>query len=692
MIRLAQAYRGFCMFFFGFLICVSPIKASEVPTATISLLSNSQSIQKGHELLLGLQFKLPENWETFWRTPGDVGYGVRFSWDGSQNLEHADVLWPSPARVKSNDFIANVYHKEVTFPVKITPKDVTKPLILHLKLDYLLCNPSACVPQEKQLSMVFQPGNATLTPEAAQIDKAMASIPKAGNSADLAMQHFIVSQKNDEIAELKIDVSSAKGFKEPLLFIEGSQNLQFSVPKFTKINNTHGFFTSEVKIKDSTEPRKLLAALLNKPIQFTLVNNKDAISIPQALASNDSSIITPPPAKAVNEEYVIGLILLFAFLGGLILNLMPCVFPILSIKILTLRSVKNKRMQGLFYTLGVLVSFLTIALIILTLQSLGDKVGWGFQMQSPAFLIILIFLFTLISLNLFGFYEIPFSLNTNLKWQKTHELLYAFGTGVMACLVTTPCSAPFMATAVGVAVSTGSWVAILIFLSLGFGFALPYLLLCTLPNSMVILPKSGVWMEKFKQFLGFPMLLSVIWLLWVAGFQMSHDSVMMLLLSLFFLILIFWLLRNTKRGTLRQVSIFVSIILMLYPLHWIQQELKHKPQQITSYEYSPEKLESLIKGHHKVFVYATAAWCITCKMNERVALNTSDVQNFFKKENIVLMKADWTIQNDIILRYLQDFNRAGVPLYVYYPESGNPVVLPQMLTPATIIKHIQKAP
>lgn len=209
MIRLAQAYRGFCMFFFGFLICVSPIKASEVPTATISLLSNSQSIQKGHELLLGLQFKLPENWETFWRTPGDVGYGVRFSWDGSQNLEHADVLWPSPARVKSNDFIANVYHKEVTFPVKITPKDVTKPLILHLKLDYLLCNPSACVPQEKQLSMVFQPGNATLTPEAAQIDKAMASIPKAGNSADLAMQHFIVSQKNDEIAELKIDVSSA---------------------------------------------------------------------------------------------------------------------------------------------------------------------------------------------------------------------------------------------------------------------------------------------------------------------------------------------------------------------------------------------------------------------------------------------------------------------------------------------------
>ena len=671
---------------------------SKLPSADISLISNSDSIQEGHDVLVGVQMKLPKGWETFWRTPGEVGYGAKFSWEGSQNLKQAEVWWPWPKRIQSYDFIANIYQNEVIFPVKIIPKDATKTLVLHLKLDYLLCNPTACIPQQKQLSLVLPSGNAVLSPKAKIIDKALETIPKSGNTSSLAMTGLILTHQGEHSSDMRVNVWSAKGLKGAELFVEGPKELLFNVPKLTQLDEYNGYFTFQVKINEASGSNEGLDALLKNPLQLTLVINNNAISLSQSLTNTqslvdaDSSNVPDQLANHPENSYWIGSIVFFAFLGGLILNLMPCVFPILSIKILTLHSFKNKRMQGIFYTLGVMLFFFIIALITLLLQSLGNKVGWGFQMQSPAVLILLIFLFTLITLNLFGFFDIPFSLSTNLRWQKTHELLYAFGTGVLAAVVTTPCSAPFMATAIGVAISQGTWIAVLIFLSLGFGFSLPYLLLCTLPKSKIILPKPGAWMDKLKQFLGFPMLLSVIWLLWVAGFQMSHDSVMMLLVSLCFLVLFFWFLRTIRHGRLRLLALLVSLVLVMYPLYWIHQELTQKHHLIEPYEYSTEKLDSLIKNHQNIFVYATAAWCITCKINEKLAIDTSEVQNFFNKEHIVVMKADWTNKNDAILQYLQRFNRAGVPLYVYYPKSGEPVVLPQILMPLTIINQIKKYP
>ncbi len=514
---------------------------------------------------------------------------------------------------------------------------------------------------------------------------------------------MIITQENDKTADLRIDVWSAKELKDPQLFIEGSEGLLFTVPEFKKQDDTHGFFVIQARKNYAVESGQTLQALLKDPEQLTLVNQQEAITLPKTVSNIEAQtaidvrhqknqFIDNTANDDTHNDFFIGSMLFFAFLGGLILNLMPCVFPILSIKILTLHSIKNKQAQGIFYTLGVLFSFFMIALIILSLQSLGNKVGWGFQMQSPAFLILLIFLFTLISLNLFGFFEIPFSLNTNLKWQKTHQLLYAFATGVLASVVTTPCSAPFMATAIGVAISQGSWLALLIFLSLGFGFALPYLLLCSLPKQWIMLPKPGAWMEKTKQFLGFPMILSVIWLLWIAGFQMSNDSIMMLLVSLCFMMLLFWLLRNMKRSTLRLVFVILNLSLIVYPLYWINQEMSQKVPPVKTFAYSPEQLERLIKQHHKVFVYATAAWCITCKMNEKIALETNEVQNLFNEEDIIVMKADWTNKNNAILNYLQKFNRAGVPLYVYYPPSGTPVILPQVLTPSTIVNMVKTSP
>lgn len=680
--------------FFGLLLCCSTGHTASPPGANVSMFSNVDSIQAGHPVLVGVQIKLPEGWETFWRTPGDVGYGIQFSWENSQNLERANLLWPSPQRITSYGFVANIYRNKVIFPVKITVKDAAKTLILALKLDYLLCNPTACVPHKAQLRLVLPPGKATLTPHAALIDQAMATIPVSGNTNSLAIQQLIVTGQNDQTTDLRIDVWSATGFKDPQLFVEGSQNVLFNVPQFTRQNDTNGFFVIQARKNDALESPKSLNDLLANNLQLTLVNQKEAITLSKTIPRVQSkTTITTAHQKiqSTDSEYFLGSMIFFAFLGGLILNLMPCVFPILSIKILTLHSIKNRRMQGLFYTLGVLCSFLVIALLILSLQSLGNIVGWGFQMQSPAFLILLIVLFTLISLNLFGLFDIPFSLNTNLKWQKSHELLYAFGTGVLASVVTTPCSAPFMATAVGVAISQDSWVTLLIFLSLGLGFSLPYLLLCNLPKQWSVLPKPGVWMEKLKQFLGFPMMLSVVWLLWVTSYQMSRDAVAMIWVSLCFLILFFWLLRNIKPGKLRTLFVVITLGLTAYPLYWIHQETVPRLQRVKTWDYNPAQLESLIKQHQKIFVYATAAWCITCKMNEKIAIDTDAVQNVFDQEKISVIKADWTNKNDAILNYLKQFNRAGIPLYIYYPPSGIPMILPQVLTPSTIVNVIKTA-
>lgn len=669
--------------------------ATKIPTANISLISNIDSLKEGQKVLVGVLIKLPEGWETFWRTPGEVGYGIKFSWEGSQNFKQADVLWPWPTRIKNYGFVANIYQNQVLFPIKIIPQDVTKTLALKLKLDYLLCNPTACVPKQAQLSLILPPGNAQLTSNAGLINKAIETIPKSNNTNNLALQDLMLTQQDDKTCGLQINVWSAKGFKDPQLFIEGPEELLFNAPEFKQLDDKHGVFTTQAKKNEGIKSGKELNALLNNPLQLTLVNDQESVSLPKTIADKKPATaedIKNPAIDDTDSDYFIGSMMLFALLGGLILNLMPCVFPILSIKILTLHSFKNKRMHGVFYTLGVLFTFFIIALIILSLQSLGNMVGWGFQMQSPAFLILLIFLFTLISLNLFGFFEVPFSLHTNIRWQKTHQLVYAFGTGVLASVVTTPCSAPFMATAIGVAVSQGSWTAILIFLSLGFGFALPYLLLCWLPPKWAILPKPGAWMEKLKQFLGFPMILSVVWLLWVAGFQMSNDAVMMLLVSLCFLMMFFWLLRTIRPGKLRFISLIASLALIVYPLYWVHQEMTQKLHPIQSYEYSPAELSNLIKQNQKIFVYATAAWCITCKMNEQIAIETNEVKNFFNQEHVTVMKADWTNKNNAILQYLQAFKRAGVPLYIYYPPSGIPVILPQVLTPSTIINAIKASP
>ena len=628
---------------------------------SVRLVSEYQRINGKTPFWLLIEFSIKPGWHTYWLNPGDSGITPKFNFNLPEGYKVSSVRWLPPSRIPAGSFLNYGYTGEAYHIIKIEPNPVDSSPIIPIEVDasWLVCE-EECIPESAILTLNLQKGDENLpSPFFDQINTLLAktnlpSLTAEANILDGRLHLQFARKLEGEI----YFYPEQKGIIEP-----GKPQIESLQDNHTHLNIVRGSLTPEY------------------PVKGVLEITHNTHSTYYSISANYSA-----PA----ETDFLPLLLLFALLGGLILNLMPCVFPVLSLKVLALKSATNKRLQGIFYTLGVMAAFAVIAGIMIILQSFGNNIGWGFQLQSPLFNISLIFLFTLIALNLFGFFEIPFSMNANLTWQKNHKYLYSFATGILACVVATPCSAPFMATAIGVALTKSAVVALLIFMFLGLGLALPYLLVCFIPAIAKLLPRPGPWMETIRQLLAFPMLLSVIWLLWVLGQQVQFDAVILLMVSLCALLFTFWLKNRIKPSLTKLILMLLCISLVLYPLYSIvhRQLLSHS-QPLEHTRFSPEKLDELLKKRQKVFVYATAAWCITCKVNEKIALDTQEVKQFLTKEKIHVLKADWTNRDDTILKYLQSFGRAGVPLYVYYAPEQQPMVLPQLLTPNLIIETIK---
>lgn len=390
------------------------------------------------------------------------------------------------------------------------------------------------------------------------------------------------------------------------------------------------------------------------------------------------------------------LILGFALLGGLVLNVMPCVLPVLSLKTLALVKKSGQirshtARHGVAYTLGILASFVVIASILIILQQSGEAIGWGFQMQSPAFVGFLIFLLFLVGLSLSGAFHLPVLLG-GVGGSLTHEssLRGSFFTGVLATMVATPCTAPFMASAVGAALTMPAWAAMLIFLTLGLGLALPFLLISIFPNLLRFLPKPGAWMEKFKEFLAFPMYGAVIWLVWVLGMQTGINGVTLVLCGLLLIIFAIWLGRAN-----RDCNLYFRLFMMLATAVMLAAILfslgKTGDKETSARQYSKQLLADLRSEGKAVYIDVTAAWCITCQVNKNMVLNKPSIQQAFKENNVVFMEADWTRKNPAITEFLRGFGYNGVPLNVFYPASGGEaVVLPQILSEEIILELLRK--
>jgi thiol:disulfide interchange protein DsbD len=406
----------------------------------------------------------------------------------------------------------------------------------------------------------------------------------------------------------------------------------------------------------------------------------------------------PVASESSQSGFSLGLILIFALVGGLILNLMPCVFPILSIKVLSFtqqhQSSSARARHGLAYTLGVVLSFVAIAGLMLSLRAGGESIGWGFQLQSPGFVIFLVYLFTFLGLSLSGYMQIFTGLmsvgqNTNANGGLTSS----FMTGVLATTVASPCTAPFMGPALGFAISQNSGVALLIFAFLGLGMALPFVALTLIPSLTSKLPKPGQWMESLKQFLAFPMYLTALWLLWVAGRQTSVDVVIAVVTGLVLMVLAIWLWQlavKVKSSSATLISKMLAVLVLIAAAAVTVQKLNEREQVQPWQEYSAERLDALRSQGAAVFVNLSADWCITCLVNERVAMG-DEFYASLRSNNVTYLKGDWTFKDPQITQLLNQYNRNGVPLYLLFSsDSQEAEVLPQILTESLIVNKLNQ--
>lgn len=407
-------------------------------------------------------------------------------------------------------------------------------------------------------------------------------------------------------------------------------------------------------------------------------------------------ISTVPPqqqSQASTENISLPLVLLFALVGGMILNLMPCVFPVLSIKVLsfttTHQSIRSRHIHGLVYTAGVVLSFVAIAVVMLALRAAGESIGWGFQLQSPLFVIFLVYLFFVMGLGLSGFLEIGSNLMALGQLSKRQEgLMSSFMTGVLATTIASPCTAPFMGPALGFAISQPTYVALLVFAFLGLGMALPFILLAWIPGLTKRLPRPGAWMDSFKQFLAFPLYITAVWLLWVAGRQTSMDVAAAVVTGLVLLVMGLWLWKLSARPAGKLIAVAVLGAALTAPLLSLSEEAEEEAFQA----YSPERLSALRASGQPVFINLTADWCITCLVNERVALGSDKVAQLMDDQGIAYLKGDWTNNDPQITALLNKYQRSGVPLYLVYPRGSGPAqILPQILSESIIIEALTKA-
>ena len=646
--------------------------------SSVEVTSESEAMMKGDELLLGLNFKLTPGWHTYWKNPGDAGEGASITWQLPKGFQASDILWPGPEAIPVEPLMTFGYEDEITLLTKIKALDAAVfPAIVKAKVSWYTCK-DICVPQEANLELTIQNGEKINTFFANELSNVFLNLPK-----ELSSKHRVEALDGNYFLQMELDgntpVSSAYFFPEEYGLSSYSKE---QILEINKNSLSLQISQSEVDLK------------LQNFAGVLLLNNQDSrtfFNVNLNLNNNQKQ-----ESLSISELVIT---VIFAFIGGLILNAMPCVFPILSIKILNFveqsEGSKEKMIQhGLSFSAGVLVTFLSIAGLLLLLKSGGESIGWGYQLQSPLMVTILIYLFVAIGITFMSNLVLGGQLaqlgNIN---QGYGDITSSFLTGVLAVIVASPCTAPFMGSAVGIALLQPGFITIAIFVSLGLGFAAPYLLLSFYPSLLKVLPKPGAWMETLKQFMAFPMWGSALWLTWVLSGQVQTDSVLMVLLGALFIALGLWILEKNQSsdGFAKWMSLS-SVTILLGAALWLAPTDYENIEQDTSSDlnsYSPELLDSLLAENKPVFLNFTADWCITCKVNEAIVLNQVSIKNALESKGIVYLKADWTRKDETIANKLADYGRTGVPLYLLYSSEGIPVILPELLTEDMLLSYIE---
>jgi thiol:disulfide interchange protein/DsbC/DsbD-like thiol-disulfide interchange protein len=707
------------------------------PHVTAELIAETITAHGGHPFQIALHLHMDPGWHTYWINPGDAGLATDIKWTLPPGWSAGPIEWPTPEAHMMGPLTTYGYAGDVYLLTTITPPklDINGEVPqIKARATWLVCQ-EECIPGKADLTVgvSWDASNGTSdSVHQAFFTAARARLPVENGRWTIGAAYQIVALNNGAPNALVIHFKE-RGSPTPLGHLEfypdqpnvlsaknaiTSPPLPSEAPEFDlvyslqqngeKPDTLSGVLVSDVPLIDRATAINLgpFSTHANvAPVPSASVTSPSATVT--SISGSPSPAVTPAPVTLlVPTPPFLPAILAAAFLGGLILNLMPCVLPVLSLKVFSLIRHAGDHAggawkQGLAFAAGVLVSFWILAGLLIALESAGQHLGWGFQMQSPGFVLALVFLFFLLGLNLFGVFELGTSL-VGLDAKATTGLgglASSFANGALATLAATPCTAPFMGSAVGFAAQQPAAISLLVFTALALGMAAPYLALTTFPGAMRLVPKPGAWMETLKQFMGFLLMGTVIFLVYVFGALTGEDSVPMLLGALLVAAVAAWILGRgtgpTRSHGARVAAALLALCLFAAAVGEGVRLARQTPLTQDSWQpWSPSAVHQALAQGHPVFVDFTAAWCLSCKVNERLALDIDSTKKLFAAKRVALFRGDWTHSDPQISDTLRQFNRNGVPLYlVYSPQKPDaPQVLPEVLTPGLVQDALQKLP
>ena len=678
------------------------------PKVAASLIPERAGIAPGGTLTVALNEAIREHWHTYWVNPGDSGAPTTITWHLPPGWTAGEIQWPYPKRLPVGPLMNFGYEDQVALLSDLKAPADAKPgetAMLAADVMWLVCS-DVCIPEETHLSLPLAVVAAPPPPDAksaALFAAARAKLPHASPWTavyDAGDKRFALLVESPELAQARP--------REVAFYPYVDGFVEAAAPQQTGTSGKGFVIESTTGYKLANKDKRAGAGKLLGLLVLTGADGRiDALNVEAEPGAVPAASVT-----LVDGGSDLGLIqaLVFAFLGGLILNLMPCVFPVLSMKALALAAKREApakaKASALAYGAGVLLSFLALAGALIIFRAGGASLGWGFQLQEPVFVTVLALLMFAVGLNLSGLYEIGGAGVANLGGRLVGKegAGGSFFTGVLAVVVATPCTAPFMGAAMGYALTESAGVALAIFVALGLGFAAPFMVLGLWPPALRVLPRPGAWMTTLRQVLAFPMYGAAAWLVWVLSLQAGSDGVLGALAAALALAFGLWSYGRSQSagGRHRTAGLATAALALLAALALVPivgsgtqpvaSESGVGPAQgVLAYEpFSAARLQTLREEGRPVFINATAAWCITCLVNEKVALSRAEVASAFADRNIAALKADWTNQNSEITALLASHGRSGVPLYLYYaPGAASPVVLPQLLTESTVLAALE---
>ncbi len=637
--------------------------------AIATLVTETNAMEPGKPFRVGLRLRMTDGWHTYWKNPGDAGVPPDLTIQGATQTP---IDWPTPRRVAEGPVMTYAYLGEVLLPVTVTAPNGRIEAHAH----WLVCK-DICVPEEGDFSITLPVGTPSPSAQAGLFAAHDRSVPRPSPWSARVSPDGTLFVQGPELTPAT--VTDAWFIPDQPEWIQDDAAQPLSVRM--------GGFTLALKPAKGFDRTKALTGVLS-------VRDRTGMETDVVVDAPPG----PPPPEAVPP---LTQILVFAFLGGLILNLMPCVFPILAMKAVSLAAHAGRgrgRGHAAAYTVGVLVTFTALAAGLLAARAAGSAAGWGFQFSSPVFVAAMTWLLFAVGLNLSGVFQIGASLTgAGSGLAERHGTAGSFFTGLLAVLVATPCTAPFMGVAVAAGLAAPAAVTLLVFVTMGLGMAAPYIAFASMPGLVRLMPRPGRWMEVLKQALAFPMYGAAAWLVWVVSQEAGSAGVLATAAGLVLVGFAGWVFGTTQSASVQprrfgQALALVAVLAAGAVLSGVAAVPAGAAAEASAEAYSPQRLAALRAAGKPVFVNMTAAWCVTCLVNERVAISTDAVRAAFAAGGVAYLKGDWTRQDPAIGAFLRQNGRDGVPLYVFFPgHSGPPEVLPQILTEGEVLRVLHES-